>query len=242
MATDLTDGTFHLDIVSDTICPWCYVGKRRLAQALPLLAAEGLSFDVTWRPFQLNPDLPKEGLDRRLYRSRKFGSWEKSQALDNQVAEAGRTEGLVFRHDLMAKTPNTLASHTLIRFALTVGGAALQERVVEALFSAYFTQGRDVGNPDVLADIGEEAGLERNRVLALLSDSASAAAVVDDEQLGRDLGLTGVPSFVLEGHHLFSGAQPVAIIVRALREAAVDLAGRRGAASEKRADRVDDGR
>jgi predicted DsbA family dithiol-disulfide isomerase len=242
MASDLTDGTFHLDIVSDTICPWCYVGKRRLAQALPLLAAEGLSFDVTWRPFQLNPDLPKEGLDRRIYRSRKFGSWEKSQALDKQVAEAGRTEGLAFRHDLMAKTPNTLASHALIRFAYTVGGAALQERVVEAVFAAYFTQGRDVGNPDVLADVGEGAGLDRNRVLALLSDSASAKAVVDDEQLARDLGLSGVPSFVLEGQHLFSGAQPVATIVRALREAAAGLAGRRGEPREEGADRVDDGR
>jgi predicted DsbA family dithiol-disulfide isomerase len=227
VATHPTVGTFHLDIVSDTICPWCYVGKRRLAQALPLLAAEGLSFDVTWRPFQLNPDLPKDGLDRRLYRTRKFGSWEKSQALDKQVAEAGRTEGLVFRHDLMARTPNTLASHVLIRFAHTVGGAALQERVVEAVFAAYFTQGRDVGDPEVLAEIGEQAGLDRNRVLALLSDPASAAAVVDDEQLARNLGLTGVPSFVLEGHYLFSGAQPVPVIVRALREATAGFAARR---------------
>jgi predicted DsbA family dithiol-disulfide isomerase len=235
MAIDQTVDTFHLDIVSDTICPWCYVGKRRLAQALPLLAAEGLSFGVRWRPFQLNPDLPKEGLDRRSYRSRKFGSWEKSQALDKQVAEAGRTEGIVFRHDLMTRTPNTLASHALIRLAHTVGGQALQERVVEALFAAYFTQGRDIGDPDVLADIGEAVGLDRNRVLALLSDSASATAVVDDERLARDLGLTGVPSFVLEGHPLFSGAQPVAIMVRALRAAAADLAGRD-------ANRVDDGR
>src|SRR4029077_3197575 len=95
---------FHLDIVSDTICPWCYVGKRRLEEALPILKAEGLTLDVTWRPFQLNPTIPKEGLDRRAYRSAKFGSWEKSQALDAQVAEAGASAGLVFRHDLMAKT------------------------------------------------------------------------------------------------------------------------------------------
>jgi predicted DsbA family dithiol-disulfide isomerase len=241
MNTDQAAGTFHLDIVSDTICPWCYVGKRRLAQALSLLAAEGLAFDVRWRPFQLNPDLPKEGLDRRIYRSRKFGSWEKSQALDRQVAEAGQADGLGFRHDLMIKTPNTLASHALIRFAYTVGGAALQERAVEALFAAYFTQGRDIGDPDALADIGEEAGLDRNRVIALVSDSASAAAVVDDERLARELGLTGVPSFVLEGDHLFSGAQPVASIVRTLRAATADLA-RRGVSREKGADRVDDRR
>ena len=115
--------SFRLDIVSDTICPWCYVGKRRLAAALPILEAEGLTFDVAWRPFQLNPTMPREGLDRRAYRSAKFGSWEKSQALDAQVTEAGASAGLVFRHDLMAKTPNTVASHALIRLARETGDA-----------------------------------------------------------------------------------------------------------------------
>ena len=113
--------SFRLDIVADTMCPWCYVGKRRLAAALPILEAEGLTFDVTWRPFQLNPTMPREGLDRRAYRSAKFGSWEKSQALDAQVTEAGASAGLVFRHDLMAKTPNTMASHALIRLAHETG-------------------------------------------------------------------------------------------------------------------------
>ena len=154
--------SFRLDIVSDTICPWCYVGKRRLAAALPILEAEGLTFDVTWRPFQLNPTIPREGLDRRAYRSAKFGSWKKSQALDAQVTEAGASAGLVFRHDLMAKTPNTVASHALIRLAHETGGAATQDRVVEALFSAYFTQGLDVGDPAVLADLAKGAGIERS--------------------------------------------------------------------------------
>jgi predicted DsbA family dithiol-disulfide isomerase len=143
--------SFRLDIVSDTICPWCYVGKRRLAAALPILEAEGLTFDVAWCPFQLNPTMPREGLDRRAYRSAKFGSWEKSHALDAQVTEAGASAGLVFRHDLMAKTPNTVASHALIHLARETGDAAMQDGVVEALFSAYFTQGLDVGDPAVLA-------------------------------------------------------------------------------------------
>jgi predicted DsbA family dithiol-disulfide isomerase len=226
-------GTVHrLDVVSDTICPWCYVGKRRLAAALPVLAAEGLRFEVTWRPFQLNPAMPTEGLDRRLYRSAKFGSWEKSQALDAQVAAAGRGDGLVFRHDLMAKTPNTLASHALIRLGLELGGPALQDRVVEALFAAYFAQGRDVGDREVLAELGEGVGIDRARSLAFLADPASAAAVADEERLARGLGLNGVPSYVLDGRYLFSGAQPARAMVRALREAsAVPATPGRAAAS-----------
>jgi predicted DsbA family dithiol-disulfide isomerase len=210
---------FQLDVISDTICPWCYVGKRRLAAALTVLAAEGLRFEIAWRPFQLNPTMPKEGLDRRAYRSAKFGTWEKSQALDAQVAAAGAGDGLAFRHDLMARTPNTLASHILIRLAHEIGGAALQDRIVEALFAAYFTQGRDVGDPAVLADLGAKAGLNRELLTARLADPANADAVAYDENLARGLGLNGVPSVVLEGHYLFSGAQPTPGIVRTLREA-----------------------
>lgn len=215
--------SFHMDIVSDTICPWCYVGRRRLQAALPILEAEGLTFDVTWRPFQLNPTMPKEGLDRRKYRSAKFGSWEKSQALDAQVAAASASAGLVFRHDLMMKTPNTVASHALIRLAHDIGGAAMQDRIVETLFAAYFTQGRDVGNHAVLTEIAEGAGIDRARAAAFLSDPASLDAVTYDENLARGLGLNGVPSLVLGGTYLFSGAQPVPVMLRTLREASAKL-------------------
>jgi predicted DsbA family dithiol-disulfide isomerase len=167
--------------------------------------------------------MPREGLDRRAYRSAKFGSWEKSQALDAQVTEAGASAGLVFRHDLMAKTPNTVASHALIRLAHETGDAAMQDRVVEALFSAYFTQGLDVGDLAVLADLAEGAGIERSRASAFLFEPASFDAVIDDEKLARGLGLNGVPSFVLGGNYLFSGAQPTSVMVRALREASAKL-------------------
>jgi predicted DsbA family dithiol-disulfide isomerase len=218
-----TSATLKLDIVSDTICPWCYVGKRKLAAALEILGREGLTFDETWRPFQLNPDMPKQGLDRRQYRSAKFGSWERSQALDAQVAAVGQTVGLVFRHDLMAKTPNTLASHALIRLARETGGAAMQDRVVEALFAAYFTKGRDVGDHEILADLGAGTGLDHGLVLATLSDPAVTEAVGQEENLARGLGLNGVPSVLINGHYLFSGAQPIPVIVEALREAAAAL-------------------
>lgn len=221
------DPLLRLEIVSDTICPWCYIGKRRLGRALDQLTAEGLAFELLWRPFQLNPTMPPEGLDRRSYRAAKFGSWERSQALDAKVAAAGAEEGLVFRHDLMARTPNTVASHALIHLAHELGGAELQDRVVESLFAAYFTQGRDVGAPALLADLAEAAGMDRVAVMAYLADPASGAAVRRDEALARRLDLHGVPSFVLAGHYLFSGAQPTLFIVQALREASAALAGHR---------------
>lgn len=224
---------FRIVVVSDTICPWCYIGKRRLAAALPVLAGEGLRFEITWRPFQLNPSMPKDGLHRRAYRSAKFGSWEKSQALDAQVVAAGAADGLVFRHDRMAKTPNTLASHILIRLAHEVGGFALQDRVVEALFAAYFTNGRDVGDPAVLVDLGAQAGLDRTEVSSRLADPASAEAVTYEESLARGLGLNGVPSVVLDRRHLFSGAQPAPVMVRSLREAVRALRSRPDAVSPR---------
>jgi predicted DsbA family dithiol-disulfide isomerase len=135
--------------------------------------------------------------------------------------------GLLFRHDLIARTPNTLASHALIRLAHEVGGADLQDQVVEALFAAYFTAGRDIGDHSVLADLAEEAGIDRARTVSVLSDRASAAAVSPDENLARRLGLNGVPSFVLDGCYLFSGAQPTQAIVGALREASAAVGFRR---------------
>ena len=133
--------TLSLEVISDAICPWCWVAKHRLDRAIAALGPE-TAVEVTWRPFELNPDMPKDGLDRRAYRSHKFGSWERSQALDGQVAEAARSDGLVFRHELIGRTPNTRDAHRLIWLA---GREGVQGAVVEALFSAYFHDGRDVG-------------------------------------------------------------------------------------------------
>ena len=174
---------------------------------------------MTWRPFQLNPTMPREGLDRRAYRSAKFGSWEKSQALDAQVIEAGASAGLVFRHDLMAKTPNTVASHALIRLARETGDAAMQDRVVEALFCAYFTQGLDVGDLAVLADLAEGAGIERSRASAFLSEPASFDAVIDDEKLARGLGLECPRSFSAETTCFRARSRPQSWCERCARRA-----------------------
>ena len=148
----------RIDIVSDAICPWCYIGKRQLERALATLAEEGLTFQVHWNPFQLNPDMPKEGRDRAAYRAWKFGSAEKSAALDQRITEAAAAVGLAFRTDLMTRTPNTIDAHRLIWFA---GQHGDQDAAMEAVFKAYFIEGRDIGDHAVLADCAAEAGLPR---------------------------------------------------------------------------------
>lgn len=193
----------QLSIVSDVICPWCYIAKRHLEQALALTSSAD-EFSVMWRPYELNPSMPKEGMDRRIYRSRKFGSWEHSQQLDAQVAGAGKNAGLEFRHDLILRTPNTLAAHRLIRFAEQQG---VQDAGVEAIFRAYFTQGRDVGDIATLIDIAAEVGIERATASAFLHSDAGSAEVRQEESIALQNRIEGVPMFILDGQPIFSGAR-----------------------------------
>src|SRR5882762_321445 len=165
--------TLALEVISDAICPWCWVGKRRLNRAIAAIAPD-VTASVTWRPFELNPEMPKGGVDRRAYRSAKFGSWQHSQALDAQVAAAGRSDGLVFNHDKMERTPNTVDAHRLIWLP---GQQGQQNVVVEGLFAAYFDEGRDIGDPAVLADIGASAGLDRAKILAMIASDEGLAEV-----------------------------------------------------------------
>jgi len=213
----------RLEIVSDAICPWCWIGKAHLDAALAVLAAEGLVFDIGWLPFQLNPDMPPEGVDRRAYRSAKFGSWERSQALDAQVAEAGRAAGLDFRHDLMTRTPNTVEAHRLIRLA---GRAGRQHAVVERLFRAYFQEGEDIGEPAVLARLGAEAGLAEETIAAFAAGEAAREEVVAESRALAEAGITGVPSFLLDRHLVFSGAMPAERMAEAFRRAVAILRAR----------------
>ena len=145
----------NIEIFSDLICPWCYIGRRRLEAGLKILGANELP-KIILHPFELNPDMPKAGLDRKAYRSAKFGSWERSQAMDREVAEIGRTLGLEFNYDRVLITPNTRAGHRLLWWARDKG---LQDALADALFRAYFTEGRDIGKNEVLTQIADEAGL-----------------------------------------------------------------------------------
>jgi predicted DsbA family dithiol-disulfide isomerase len=204
----------RIDIVSDAICPWCYIGKRHLEQALATLAEEGLAFQVHWNPFQLNPDMPKAGRDRAAYRAWKFGSVEKAVALDQRITEAAASAGLAFRTDLMTRTPNTIDAHRLIWFA---GQNGVQDAVMEAVFQSYFIAGLDIGDHAVLADCAAQAGLQRQTVLDFLAGDLADKEMRAADQAAREAGVSGVPSFFLDGYSLFSGAMPAETIAGALR-------------------------
>ncbi len=214
-----------LDVISDAICPWCWIGKAHLEAALEELRGEGLAFQVRWRPFQLNPDMPEEGVERAAYRAQKFGSEERGRQLDAQVAEAGRAAGLSFRHDLMRRTPNTVAAHRVIRAAEAAG---VQQPVVDALFRAYFQEGQDIGDPVTLDAIAAGAGLPG--MAAMLAGEEHRREVLAEDMAARRGGISGVPSFLMDRHLLFSGAMPGPRMAEAFRQADAILSQREKAA------------
>ena len=205
----------RIDIVSDAICPWCYIGKRQLERALATLAQEGLRFSIHWNPFQLNPDMPREGRDRAAYRAMKFGNPERVRQIDERVTGAAADVGLPFRLDLIQRTPNTLDAHRLIWLA---GREGVQDAVMEAVFAAYFTLGRDIGDRDVLADCAASGGMDRAAVADFLAGEVAAQEMLAADGAAREAGVNGVPSFFLDGYGLYSGAMPAATMAEALRK------------------------
>ncbi len=205
----------RIDIVSDAICPWCYIGKRQLERALATLEREGLHFSVHWNPFQLNPDMPKEGRDRASYRMMKFGSADRVREMDARVTDAAANVGLDFRLDQIARTPNTLDAHRLIWLA---GREDKQDAVMTAIFAAYFTQGRDIGDRSVLADCASEGGMDRASVAEFLAGDVAAKEMLAADRAAREAGVNGVPSFFLDGYGLYSGAMPAETMAEALRK------------------------
>ena len=207
--------TLNIDVYSDVICPWCFVGKHRLEKALATVK-DRFDARVTWHPFELNPDMPKEGLNRKEYRSAKFGSWEKSLALDEQVKKAGEGEGISFRHDLMERTPNTFDAHKLI---LLAGREGVQNEVADAVFNGYFVEGKDVGNRNTLIEIAVSAGMDAEKVKTFLDSDESTSAVREAEAKGRELRINGVPNFIINDQVSFSGAQSVETFIKAFEQA-----------------------
>ena len=191
----------RFDIFSDIVCPWCYIGKRRFARALG--QRPDVDALVAWRAFQLNPDMPAEGMDRQEYITMKFGGGRRADEIYRRVSEAGAAEGLEFRFDLIRRTPNTTNAHRLIRYA---GEADMQEPVLDRLFVGYFTEGADIGLTDTLATLAGEAGLEREPVRRYLDGEDGREAVMGDLALAYRMGITGVPCFILEGKYALPGA------------------------------------
>ena len=205
-----------VDVISDVICPWCYVGKRRLEKAIA--ASEGQhAIAVHWLPFQLNPMMPKDGISRREYRTTKFGSWERSLELDAKMVAVGEAEGIPFAFDRMERTPNTVDAHRLIWLA---GQHGCQDAIVEALFRAYFTTGRDISHRPTLLDVVVDAGLERQLAEATLNSDAGMDAIKAAEGLSRQHRVDGVPFFVINNAITLSGAQPPDALLDAFRQAA----------------------
>lgn len=206
-----------VDIVSDTICPWCMIGKRRFERALA--QRPDLQVHVAWRPYQLNPDMPAEGADRQSYLEAKFGGRERAEAIYQRVREAGAEEGIEFDFDRIPRTPNTLDSHRLIRWAAAAG---VQEAVVEMLFQAYFTDGEDIGDRQVLLRIAEEANMDRGLVAELLEQGADLELIMKEDAMARQMGIQGVPCFIIDRKYVVSGAQDPEVFLQAFEMAEND--------------------
>ena len=192
----------QIDIISDVVCPWCFIGKRRLEKALVMRPDIGTA--ITWRPFQLNPDMPAEGMARADYIATKFGDSGHSRRIHQTIAEAGATVGIDFAFDKVKRSPNTRNAHRLIRYATRqgVGGD-----VVTRLFEGYFLQGRDVGDLATLAKIAAEAGLDEREARVFLAGDSERDEIVAEDRNARRLGVNAVPCFIFAGQYAISGAQ-----------------------------------
>lgn len=210
----MTEPVLTIEVYSDVVCPWCYVGKRRLEQALESSGRQQAAL-VFWRPFQLNPTMPKAGMDRRAYLEAKFGGPGEMQAIQHRISGAGVSAGIEFSFERIARTPNTLDAHRLIWFAQQQGR---QDAAVEELFHGYFTAGLNIGETEVLVTLAGRAGLDGPAVGRFLESHDGVEAVRQEEARGRQLGIRGVPYFLLNGKTVVSGAQPVETFLEAIAQ------------------------
>lgn len=209
--------TVRIDVISDVVCPWCLIGKRRLERALELLrqgSPQAPQVEVVWHPFQLNPHLPLEGIERSEYLAQKFGA--RAQDIYGRVTAAGRSAGIEFGFERIVRQPNTVPAHQLIALAQVRGR---QDRMVEALFRAYFIDGVDLTQAANLLTLAEQAGLDRAQAGACLEDDAQRQAVLAADAQARSLGVSGVPFFIFDQRIAVSGAQEPEVLLRALSEA-----------------------
>lgn len=205
--------TIRLDIISDPVCPWCLIGKANLDRAMEAVPDHPLQ--VEWHPFQLNPDLPPGGADRRAYLEAKFGGRDRAVQIYARVMQAAGEAGVEINLDRIERQPNTLDAHRLIHWA---GIEGRQSAVVSALFRAYFRDGRDIGDSAVLAEIAADAGLDRAMIVRLLASDADADDIRTRDAHARERGVTGVPTFILGNSYVLQGAQPFEVWRDVLRE------------------------
>ena len=211
----MTDRGLTIEIYSDVVCPWCYIGKRRLERALGQLNGAAPA-RITWRPYQLNPTMPKDGMDRTTYLEAKFGSLDAFRQMEEHVLAAGAAERIPFAFQRVARTPNTFLAHRLMWHAEQQG---CQDAAVESLFRGYFTEGADIGSVPVLGQLASRAGLDAAAVESFLQSEEGTTEVKAEEATGHRLGIRGVPYFVINGSISISGAQPPDIFVSAIQQA-----------------------
>jgi predicted DsbA family dithiol-disulfide isomerase len=209
----------YVDIVSDTICPWCYIGKRRFERALAQRGRNDVA--ISWRPFQLNPDMPPEGMTRDDYVRAKFGGGDRPRQIYQAIAESGREAGIEFQFSRIRRTPNTVLSHRLIYWSAK---QEHQEEVVGELFRAYFEDGLDIGNLEVLVECARRAGLDDELARKFLQSDEGRQEVVASDVYARRLGINGVPCFIVNRKYAVSGAQPPSAFVEVFNLAERDAA------------------
>jgi len=216
MAITAEPAALEIEVFSDVVCPWCYIGKRRLEEALHrLVAAESaLRPTVRWRAFQLNPDLPPAGIDRKSYLAAKFGSPARAANIYDRVRSAGNTVGIDFAFDRIMRQPNTRDAHRLVAWAQQDGRDTAG--VVERLFAAYFLDGRFIGEIATLCEIAHEAGLDAAAARAYLASDAGNSAIAESDRRARALGVTGVPFFIVANRVAVSGAQTADVLCDAI--------------------------
>ena len=208
-----------IDVVSDVVCPWCYLGKKRLERALA--DEQGEPIKVHWRPYQLDPSIPKAGLERRAYMINKFGNDGRIEAAHERLNALGAEEGIAFAFDRIARAPNTLDAHRLIRWAFVTGA---QDKIVDRLFKLYFEEGRDIGDRALLIEIAGECGMDKEVVEKLFAEGADEEEVRAEIAQAQELGVTGVPFFIFAQRFGVPGAQSADVLATAIDRARKSLA------------------
>ena len=211
-----------IDAYFDPICPWCYIGKRRMAQALAL--RPDIRATINWLPFLLNPDMPENGIRRDHYLLGKFGSESRVRRLLGALEEFGQSEEIDFRFSNIEYTPSTIDAHRLVHYAaITDSTSKTASTIVEMLFAAFFNKGLDIGNYDVLLNIAVTAGLEKNGVENALDGAVESSWVVEENAKAHRLGINGVPCYIIDGQFAIQGAQPANVMVKLLDSANINI-------------------
>ena len=213
----MADKKFTIDVVSDVVCPWCFLGRKRLEQALEL--NPDIDVSVNWRPFQLDPTIPRQGKDRKRYLQEKFGSSDRIFEIHQQLTELGSEAGIEFDFEAIEMSPNTLDAHRLIRWAAQAT-PNVQDTVVGILFSYYFEQGKDIGDHEVLLEAAGEAGMDVSIVASLLPTDADVVGVRQEIDTANQIGVRGVPCFILDQKYAVMGAQSAETLADAIRQTA----------------------